>query len=212
MTTNTRQQFVVMHALRVCGLASTDRVAAFVAQPAVEVDGLLRALEADGLVKERTGRMVGWLLTPSGRARHDENLRLELSNASRPDQVRGGYERFLAHNVELKRLCTEWQLRVVAGGEPELNDHSDAEYDQTVIASLVAMHDRAGPMFDQLASALGRFAHYQPRLEQALSRLQVGDRSAFARPLSASYHCVWMELHEDLLATLCRDRDDADGH
>jgi hypothetical protein len=30
--------------------------------------------------------------------------------------------------------------------------------------------------------------------------------------MSASYHDVWMELHEDFLLTLGRDREAADGH
>ena len=30
-------------------------------------------------------------------------------------------------------------------------------------------------------------------------------------PLSDSYHDVWMQLHEDLLLTLGRDRSTADG-
>ena len=42
------------------------------------------------------------------------------------------------------------------------------------------------------------------------ARFRDGDDDALAKPLSGSYHDVWMELHEDLLATLGRERTDAD--
>jgi hypothetical protein len=32
--------------------------------------------------------------------------------------------------------------------------------------------------------------------------VQAGDAAYFAAPMIASYHTVWFELHEDLLATL----------
>jgi len=67
-------------------------------------------------------------------------------------------------------------------------------------------------MFDHLSAGLSRFRDYQDRLDAALDRLAAGDAAAFATPMSASYHCVWMELHQDLLLTLGRERDDADGH
>ncbi len=44
----------------------------------------------------------------------------------------------------------------------------------------------------------------------ALDAFRGGDDDALAKPLSGSYHDVWMELHEDLLATLGRERTDAD--
>jgi hypothetical protein len=33
-----------------------------------------------------------------------------------------------------------------------------------------------------------------------------GDHDWFTKPILASYHTVWFELHEDLLATLGLDR------
>jgi hypothetical protein len=67
-------------------------------------------------------------------------------------------------------------------------------------------------MFGLLSEGLSRFRGYQERLPAALERLEKGDTAAFATPMSASYHCVWMELHQDLLLTLGRERDEADGH
>jgi hypothetical protein len=203
---------LVLHALRVCGFATTDGVAAFLGQSTDEVAELLARGESDGHLRFRDGRMSGWLLTAPGRAHHNEHLQQDLSQAQWKADVEAAYGEFVARNVELKQVCTDWQLRPSDGADLLPNDHTDAAYDGRVIASLAALHDRSVPMVDRLSGVLPRFASYRPRLAGALARLRAGDVTAFARPMSASYHCVWMELHEDLLATLCRERGEADGH
>jgi hypothetical protein len=52
--------------------------------------------------------------------------------------------------------------------------------------------------------------HYQPRLNSALTAFSDGNTEALARPMTGSYHDVWMELHEDLLLALARQRTDED--
>jgi hypothetical protein len=54
-------------------------------------------------------------------------------------------------------------------------------------------------------------AGYGRRLSRALARVQAGDGDGFTRPLTNSYHDVWMELHEDLVATLGLVRTAADA-
>ena len=93
-----------------------------------------------------------------------------------------------------------------------INDHADARYDREIVDRLTSHDRQCEPMFDDLSAGLSRFRDYQERLDAALDRLAAGDAAAFATPMSASYHCVWMELHQDLLLTLGRERDDADGH
>ena len=56
-----------------------------------------------------------------------------------------------------------------------------------------------------------RFSAYGPRFAKALARLRAGDLDAFTRPLSGSYHDVWMELHQDLIVTLGMTRTAADA-
>ena len=55
-----------------------------------------------------------------------------------------------------------------------------------------------------------RFGAYDRRLAAAVERLRAGQTEALARPMSNSFHDVWMELHEDLLVTLGRERTDED--
>ena len=52
------------------------------------------------------------------------------------------YQRFLALNRELIRVCNDWQVR--PGGAP--NDHSDPTYDWSVVDRLVAIDERVGPI------------------------------------------------------------------
>ena len=57
-----------------------------------------------------------------------------------------------------------------------------------------------------MASLLDRFSGYSPRLSAARRRVVAGEHEWLTRPTIDSYHTVWFELHEDLLATLGRTR------
>ena len=49
-------------------------------------------------------------------------------------------------------------------------------------------------------------AGYRDRLRTAVDRVRAGEREWFDKPLIDSFHTVWFELHEDLLATLGLER------
>ncbi|MDQ3108180.1 MAG: MarR family transcriptional regulator, partial [Actinomycetota bacterium] len=104
-------------------------------------------------------------------------------------------------NTELLTVCTDWQLR-----ESGLNDHTDAAYDRSVIERLEAVDAKVQPVCADLASALERFCDYGSRFANALERVRAGERDWFAKPMIDSYHTIWFELHEDLLATLGIER------
>jgi hypothetical protein len=53
---------------------------------------------------------------------------------------------------------------------------------------------------------VARFATYRPRLRAARVRVAEGETDWLTSPRIDSYHTVWMELHEDLLIALGRDR------
>jgi len=202
----------VMHALRVCGFADTARLAGHSSLTADQIDAALDECERAGFVRFRDGRVRGWLLTDAGRQRHAEQVAGDLTDDDSKRLVESGYQDFLERNRELKEVCTAWQLRTQPDGTSTMNDHGDKRYDDEVIGRLTTHHDRCDSMFDQLGLGLPRLGAYRHRLGDALERLTAGDTAAFATPMSASYHCVWMELHQDLLLTLARDRDEADGH
>ncbi len=92
------------------------------------------------------------------------------------------------------------------GGSRIPNDHSDEEYDARIIDRLGALHDRAAPMLDRLASGLPRLKIYTDHLEAALEKAEDGDVAWVSDARCASYHTVWFELHEDLIRVLGRQR------
>ena len=152
-----------------------------------------------------------FMVTPAGRAWLDEQYPNAFAELRANPDATAAYERFERINRDLLTLFTDWQMVPAAGGRTP-NDHADADYDRRVIDDLSALHTLAEAMLEQLAQGQVRFADYNLRLADALMRLRAGDNRAFATPMSASYHCIWMELHEDLLVTLGRERDEADGN
>jgi hypothetical protein len=102
--------------------------------------------------------------------------------------------------------CSRWQVKEVAGRLVR-NDHADPAYDEKVLNDLDdALADGAVPLFGRLPEALARFGRYHPLLTAALDRARAGDGDYVTKPVLASFHTVWFELHEDLLATLGLDR------
>lgn len=112
------------------------------------------------------------------------------------------YEAFRPLNREALQLCTDWQVR--PGGAP--NDHTDDAYDWSVIDRLAALDERAGPLLLRLGEAEARFGPYRERLRAARLRVANGECDWLTSPRVDSYHTVWMELHEELLAALGLER------
>jgi hypothetical protein len=188
-------QTEVMHLVRVKGFAEAADVADVLGADADHVRSILDDLHVAGLAKHRDGRVSGWSLTGEGR---EEHLRLAAADPlARDPRIESAYRVFLPLNERFKVLCTEWQLE----------DHP-----RRCVEHLEQLHREASPMLAGLTDAAARFASYRRRLDQALARLQRGDDTALTRPLSGSYHDVWMELHQDLLLTQGRERSTADGH
>jgi hypothetical protein len=192
----------VLHALRVKGFAETDVLAEVTHLDDVTVVRALEAFAAEDLVKRRQGVEVsGWTLTPQGRAEHEKRLADELDAAGARAEVERRYAEFTRLNAPVLQVCTDWQLR--DGG---LNDHGDRAYDAEVVDRLGDLHEQAQPLLAGLAAALPRFAGYRDRLRTAVDRVRAGEREWFDKPLIDSFHSVWFELHEDLLATLGLER------
>lgn len=198
---------LVLHCLRLKGFADVAVLAASSGAEEVSVELSLGDLHARGFVHLPGSGSIGWALTREGRAEGERLIGLELELVGARPHVYAAYQRFLGVNRDLRTLCTEWQVR----GDT-LNDHTDPDYDELVVARLVAHHRRARPVFVELSARLARFGSYEPRLSRALDRVLDGDGGWFTQPLIDSYHTVWFELHEDLLATLGIDRSAEASH
>jgi hypothetical protein len=193
--------FLVLHALRLKGFADTGIVAAITRLDEAQATKHLEAAQNDNLVTRRDGRISGWALTPDGRTKHAELIGVELDEAGARSDVEQGYRRFLDVNSELLTVCTDWQLR-----DGALNDHTDEAYDASVVQRLKQVDEKVQPVTVDLGNALERFGDYGARFGMALAKVEKGERDWFAKPMIDSYHTIWFELHEDLLATLGIER------
>ncbi len=198
-------RLLVLHTLRLKGVAEVGTIAADVALDPEVVDAELSALAVADLVRVRRGRIGGYALTPDGKALGERLIADELDETGARPVVEAAYSDFLEFNDQLLTVCTAWQLRDV-DGETQINDHTDADHDRRVHDRLEALHDQVVPVLDALTGALARFGGHRDRLRTALVRVRAGDHDWFTKPMFPSYHSVWFELHEDLLATLGTER------
>ncbi|TDQ53268.1 transcriptional regulator [Actinorugispora endophytica] len=190
----------VLHTLRCGGYAGVARVAAATGLDEAAVESELIDLAVDGLVTRLAGPFGGWGLTDAGRAADAERVTRELDSAGARPVVAAAYGDFLVLNPELLDLCAAWQLRSL-DGVAVANDHGDPAYDARVLDRFAGLHERAEAVCADLAAALPRFGRYRVRLAGALDRARGGELE-YVADSTASYHTVWAELHEDLLATL----------
>lgn len=196
-------ELLVLHAVRLAGMADDTAVARRTGLEPHLVTELLRDDEAYGWVTyvEFAGT-GGWAITERGRERDAANLADELrATGSRPAVVAAN-SAFEPLNARLVRACTDWQLRPTDGDRFAANDHTDAAWDNHVLDELSALAGDLRLLVTELAGALPRFAGYDDRFGYAVARARSGHPEWVAGVGIPSCHAVWMELHEDLLSTL----------
>ena len=206
MTASTDTRFEILHALRVKGLATDPVLSALSGVPVDRLSDALTDLVEKGLVTRRSGRFAGSTLTAAGKAQHATDLAADPATRRGRDRLEEFYTAFLPINGDFKRVCQAWQMR--ADDQP--NDHTDAAYDRGVVEQLGDVDARLRPELSAVSAALPRFGRYEGRLGAALERVRGGDAASFARPMYDSYHDIWMELHQDLLLSLGRERGQHD--
>jgi hypothetical protein len=184
-------EFVVLRALRLKGRAGSEGLSAATGVDEASVKAVLLGLVQAGAAREAGG---AYMLLPPGRQRQDELLAAEREtvDGAAMSEV---YEQFTAVNGDFKALANDWQMR---GEEP--NDHSDGAYDQQVLDRLPAIHERVAPVVEQAGRLVPRLSVYGARLGNALGKVLAGDHAWLLKPLTDSYHTVWFELHEELIA------------
>ncbi len=197
---------LVLHGLRLKSFAPADVLAELVGVPLADVTARLEQFRDKEWSRYREGVLTGWSLTPAGRAEGARQVADELVAVGGRADVDAAYRRFLSLNQALLQVCTDWQLRPAAGTEPVLNDHLDATYDTNVVGVLASLDAEVQPICADLAGVLVRFGRYGARLRSALGRTAAGEVDWFTKPSIDSYHTVWFELHENLLATLGIER------
>lgn len=187
----------VLHVLRCIGYAELSRVADAAGLPGPDAESCLIDLAVAGLATRTSG---AWGFTGAGRDEDARRTAREVDAGGVRGALTAAYERFMVLNPELLDLSSAWQLRTVDGVAAP-NDHSDASYDARVLDRFADLDRRAEAVIADLAAALPRFGRYRVRLGTALGRARDGELEHLADSMT-SYHTVWFQLHEDLLATL----------
>jgi hypothetical protein len=196
-------ELLTLHAVRLKGMADDVEVSArFSVDRAVAAELLLDFQAVGWITRVDFADTGGWTLTRLGRAENERQLAHELFPTDFTPKIRQIYRSFLAHNDRLLQACTDWQLRPSSTDPLAENDHADVEWDQRVLGTLAALADDLRAMDQDLSCRLARFQGYDARFSAALDRAMLGERSWVNRPRLDSCHTVWMELHEDLMATL----------
>ncbi len=192
--------------LRLRAFAPTEELVRVAEGREAPVAQALAEYDERGWVQRREGRIQGWTLTAAGRRRGQDLLIAEMDAAGARATVADAYAEFLPLNAELLSICTDWQVVQIDGAHVP-NDHGDPVRDAAVLRRLAVMHPAADRLTSALGDALGRFAGYGPRLEEAHDHVAAGRTEWLARATGSSYHGVWFELHEHLLAVLGHDRE-----
>jgi hypothetical protein len=194
---------LVLHAPRVLGFAPTDRIAAHYGLDPGDVEDHLLDYGARGWVGTAAfDGTSGWFVTAEGRAEDERRMAAELDRTGARDVATAAYADFLPLNARFGRVCTDWQVRPSRVDALAANDHTDRRWDERVLRALGTLGRELTAVTATLAGRLQRFDGYAARYTSALARVDGGQWQYVAGPGIESCHTVWMQLHEDLLATL----------
>ena len=198
---------LVLHGLRIKGMADVRAIAQrFDLDPNL-VNELLLDYEACGWVSRVSfADMKAWALTGTGRAENERRLAAELEQTGTHSAVVAAHDAFVAHNARFLAAVTNWQIRPTKADPLAANDHTDSRWDERVVHDLRELRSGLWAVCERLVPALSRFDGYAERYSAAVNRVDRGERAWVAQPKIDSCHTVWMELHEDLLATLGLER------
>jgi hypothetical protein len=197
-------ELTVLQAVRLKGRVSEEDLVATLDEDPADVAATLAQLAADGLlVQAKTVRV-----SPEGRDRLNALLAEERSGIDQ-SVLSKSYDEFRAVNQVFKELISDWQIKE---GQP--NSHDDPEYDGAVLDRLDDVHQQVLPIIAAVTTVLPRLGAYGKKLDSALAKVKDGDTVWLARPIIDSYHTVWFELHEELIAAsgLTREEEARAGH
>lgn len=211
MSHHSAPELLVVHSLRVLGHATVSQIAHLRELSSEVVEEHLEDARALGLAEHSSfGGRPSWHLTERGRSKGEAGLAEELTATGGRADVLAAHEGFLPLNRRVGDLMTQWQLRPTPADPLALNDHRDAAYDDAVLRRLGRVREDLRSITDRLTSLLARFDLHQPRIDEALGRAERGDDAWVDSPDVPSLNICWIQLHEDLLATLGIERGQDD--
>ena len=172
-----------------------------VSMSAVLAEHLLDA-QAYGWVRRHEFFGETWSMTERGRAENERQLSAELDGVGGRPAVVEAHRQFVVLNGPHGVACTNWQLRPTRYDRFAPNDHTDADWDVAVLIELERLDNQLQQVDALLSGVLPRLKGYGRLHREALHRVRLGGHEWLDGPDRASCQIVWMQLHEDLLATL----------
>ena len=109
---------------------------------------------------------------------------------------------FVPLNRRFGTACTSWQIRPTRADLMAFNDHTDWSWDERILRTLTSLDRALAQLCGRLTACMRRFDGYADRYSAALAKVGAGQRRWVDAPELDSCHTVWVQLHEDLLATL----------
>ena len=193
----------LLRLLAIKGFATPDALGDIFATTEENVAATVDLLSADGLTE-----MMGTMYKLSADGQSVAKMLLADDRKTwGPQRAELALDAFVALDGRMKEIVTAWQMRD-AEGEVTLNDHTDPEYDASVLARFEEFHREAVGWLEPVTGELERLQHYATRLSSAADKVARGDHQYIASPRCDSYHNVWFELHEDLIRLAGRTRED----
>lgn len=194
---------LALHGVRVLGFPTTARLASRFQLDVAAAGESLLDFEARGWVSRLSfAGSTGWSLTEAGQLENERRLAAELDRAGVRDTVSAVHTAFRPLNQRLGAACTNWQIRPTPADPMAFNDHSDWRWDERVLRTLASVGTSFRELCAQLAAGLARFDGYADRYCGALAKAERGQRGWVDGHDRDSCHTVWIQFHEDLLATL----------
>jgi hypothetical protein len=198
---------LALHGVRVLGFPTTARVAGRYRLDRDAVEEALLDAEARGWVRRLAfGGSEGWSLLDAGRAEGERRLAAELDAAGAREAVADVHGRFRPLNSRFGAACTAWQVRPTRLDPMAFNDHTDWRWDERVLRALRSAGVEFAALCAELSGRLARFGGYAGLYAAALRRVDAGERGWVDGHDRDSLHLVWIQFHEDLLATLGIER------
>jgi hypothetical protein len=197
-----KADYDVLNVVALKKMVTAEVIAGDTGMAAPDVGSALERLAGQGLVVDAAGAVFpadeAEPALAAAAAHHYASVREDPELASLVD-------RFETVNAQFLTTMSSWQ-QIEVGGRKVTNDHSDAEYDDKVIARLDKLVQRLGPLLDGLAEQDARFAAYSRRFTASMETIDAGQHDFVSSPTKDSVHNIWFEFHEDLLRTLGRER------
>ncbi len=193
---------LALHGVRVLGGPSAAEIADRFNLTASDVREHLLDAQAFGWVTRHDFFGETWSLTERGRLENERQLAAERDHSGAEAVVREAHRAFLPLNQRHGLACTHWQLRPSRWDPLTFNDHTDPVWDDAVLVELEAIDREFSRLTATLRQVLARLDGYAERHHAALTRVRAGDHRWLDAPDRPSCQLVWIQFHEDLLATL----------